>query len=105
MWNKALTSASIRTLASSRLLRGRYTLETHGRTSQPRSPVFWLLSNGNNTWNIFLRHRVAICKSGHFWEIPKKRVVKGSRNEAYVYCVGILVFAILLMAVLGQFSA
>src|SRR5690606_17917278 len=44
-----------------------YTLETHGRTSQPRSPVFWLLSNGNNTWNIFLRHRVAICKSGHFW--------------------------------------
>ncbi|CAN7163335.1 hypothetical protein LJR071_000206 [Pseudomonas sp. LjRoot71] len=36
---------------------------------------------------------------------PKNEWLSGSRNEAYVCCVGILVFALLLMALLGQFSA
>ena len=36
---------------------------------------------------------------------PKREWLSGSKNEAYVCCVGILVFSILLMAVLGQFSA
>ncbi|MEG4314743.1 hypothetical protein U8L64_06960 [Pseudomonas sp. FIP_A4] len=36
---------------------------------------------------------------------PKREWLSGSKNEAYVCCVGILVFAISLMAALGQFSA
>ena len=36
---------------------------------------------------------------------PRREWLSGSKNEAYVCCVGILVFSILLMAVLGQFSA
>src|SRR5690606_5031699 len=44
-------------------------------------------------------------KVATFGKYPKNEWLSGSRNEAYVYCVGILVFAILLMAVLGQFSA
>src|SRR5690606_8605968 len=44
-------------------------------------------------------------KVATFGKYPKNEWLSGSRNEAYVCCVGILVFAILLMAVLGQFSA
>ena len=35
---------------------------------------------------------------------PKNEWLSGSRNETYVCCVGILVFVISLMAVLGQFN-
>ena len=36
---------------------------------------------------------------------PKNEWLSGSRNETYVCCVGIIVFAFLLMAAFGQFSA
>ena len=35
---------------------------------------------------------------------PKREWLSGSQKEAYVCCVGIVVFAALLMAALGQFS-
>ena len=36
---------------------------------------------------------------------PKHEWLSGSKNEAYVCCVGIFVFSISLMAALGQLSA
>ncbi len=36
---------------------------------------------------------------------PKREWLSGSKNEAYVCCVGIFVFSISLMAALGQLSA
>lgn len=36
---------------------------------------------------------------------PKNKWLSGSRNETYVCCIGIIVFAFSLMAILGQFSA
>ena len=35
---------------------------------------------------------------------PKNEWLSGSKNEAYVCCVGIFAFALLLMTALGQFS-
>ncbi len=35
---------------------------------------------------------------------PKSEWLSGSTKEAYVCCVGIVIFAIALMAVLGQFN-
>lgn len=35
---------------------------------------------------------------------PKREWLSGSRSESYVCCVGLFVFAISLMAALGQFS-
>lgn len=37
-------------------------------------------------------------------EYPKSEWLSGSTKEAYVCCVGIVIFAIALMAVLGQFK-
>lgn len=35
---------------------------------------------------------------------PKREWLSGSRSEAYVCCIGLFVFAISLIAALGQFS-
>lgn len=44
---------------------------------------------------------VKVATFGHY---PRKEWLSGSQEEAYVCCVGVLVFAISLMAVLGQFN-
>lgn len=43
-------------------------------------------------------------KVATFGNYPRKEWLSGSKEEAYVCCVGVLVFAISLMAVLGQFD-
>lgn len=43
-------------------------------------------------------------KAATFGKYPEREWLSGSKNEAYVCCVGIFVFSILLMAVLGQFN-
>ena len=43
-------------------------------------------------------------KVATFGKYPKREWLSGSRNETYVCCVGVLVFVITLMAVLGQFN-
>lgn len=44
-------------------------------------------------------------KAATLGKYPKREWLSGSENEAYVCCVGVLVFSISLMAILGQFSA
>ena len=39
-----------------------------------------------------------------FGKYPKREWLSGSRNEVYVWCVGIFVFSVSLMIVLGQFN-
>lgn len=43
-------------------------------------------------------------KAATVGKYPKREWLSGSKNEVYVCCVGICVFSISLMAVLGQFS-
>lgn len=43
-------------------------------------------------------------KAATLGKYPKREWLSGSKNEAYVCCVGIFAFATLLMAALGQFS-
>ncbi|MDH0427953.1 hypothetical protein EGI94_20065 [Stutzerimonas stutzeri] len=43
-------------------------------------------------------------KAATFGKYPKREWLSGSKNEAYVCGVGIFVFCISVMAVLGQFN-
>lgn len=43
-------------------------------------------------------------KATTFGQYPKREWLSGSKNEAYVCCVGVFIFTILLMSVLGQFN-
>jgi hypothetical protein len=45
-----------------------------------------------------------LVKAVTLGKYPKREWLTGSKNEAYVCCIGICIFAILLMAVLGQFN-
>jgi hypothetical protein len=43
-------------------------------------------------------------KTATFGNYPKREWLSGSKNEAYVCCVGVFVFCVSVMAVLGQFN-
>lgn len=43
-------------------------------------------------------------KAATLGKYPKHEWMSGSKNEAYVCCVGILIFSISLMSALGQFN-